>query len=362
MTGWPAAAARARHRENGILSPETTGGNLRRTTVAKILPDREISKLIGRILLNADEALLTPNGIRLRLGEAVRFHSTGEQAKLGRGKFLKVNPGETVVISSLEVIDFTRQTVQEALPKSMLMGLITPTTTMMREGITQVATKIDAGFKGNLNWGLRNSSTKDLILEYGEPIFKLTLFLLEQEESPDVPYGGRAADSYQGTNGIALSARQIPADIPKSSIVCSSFDKLDHTSQLREAGYPFDHIGTELVALHGKFEVVSKDVMLLKDEFNKRTNELSEKIVSETQTVTSKVEEFARHCFERVEAMFNRKFLRAVGVVIAAIPIMYGLWVFLKGTSLGENFIGVIAVVAGIAVFLVTYLISARTK
>jgi len=35
----------------------------------------------------------------------------------------------------------------------MIMGLITPTTTMMREGISQVATKIDAGFKGrDLLW------------------------------------------------------------------------------------------------------------------------------------------------------------------------------------------------------------------
>jgi deoxycytidine triphosphate deaminase len=47
------------------------------------------------------------------------------------------------------------------------MAFVTPTTTMMREGIMQSSTKIDSGFRGTLNWGLRNSSIKDFILEFG---------------------------------------------------------------------------------------------------------------------------------------------------------------------------------------------------
>ena len=39
----------------------------------------------------------------------------------------------------------------------MLMALITPTTTMMREGAMNVTTKVDAGFVGQLNWGLRQT-------------------------------------------------------------------------------------------------------------------------------------------------------------------------------------------------------------
>ena len=106
----------------------------------------------------------------------------------------------------MEQIDFSRPTVQAVLPNAMVMGFITPTTTMMREGISQVATKIDAGFRGFLNWGLRNGSTKDVILQYGEAIFKLTLFVLENDEIPEVPYGERATDyCQQGVRSRLLS-------------------------------------------------------------------------------------------------------------------------------------------------------------
>jgi hypothetical protein len=119
---------------------------------------------------------------------------------------------------------------------------------------------------------------RTLILQYGEPIFKLTLFRLDQNESPEVCYGEGPTHQYQDTDGIRRSKRRIPADINKKQLVCSSFDQLDPKKQLREAGYPFDHIGSELVRLDGKFEmVVSRDVALLRNEFEQRTKELSGK-------------------------------------------------------------------------------------
>ncbi len=326
--------------------------------MAKILADRDIRRLIGSVLVNADEQNINPNGIELRLGKNVHFHSTGEERELGPGTFLKVSPGETVAISSLEHIDFSAATVQSVFPGGMLMGFITPTTTMMREGISQVATKIDAGFRGALNWGLRNGSTKDLVVQYGEPIFKLTVFLLDREEAPDVAYGERATDSYQDTEGIKRSARRIPADIPKNKIVSSGFDQLDPKKQLREAGYPFDHIGTELTTLHGKFEIVSKDVILLKDQFERRTNELSGKIEAETKTLSDKVEEARRSLLERVEALFDRKILKVVGVIIGSIPIMYGGVTYLQGTKVAGNTVAFIAAVGGIAILAATFLVT----
>src|SRR5258708_13841900 len=203
--------------------------------MAKILADRDIKRLVGHVLVDVDGRLLNPNGIELRLGKHVRFHSTGEEKELGPGMFLQVNPGETVIISSIETIDFTAETVQAILPNVMIMGLITPTTTMMREGISQVATKIDTGFKGILNWGLRNNSIQKLILQYGEPIFKLTIWALDPTETPDSPYGARERDTYQHTEGIRHSERRIPVDIPKSKIVSSSFERLDPKKQLKEA-------------------------------------------------------------------------------------------------------------------------------
>jgi deoxycytidine triphosphate deaminase len=328
--------------------------------MARILADRDIRRLIGRVLLDADEKLLNPNGIELRLGKHVRFHSTGEEKELGHGMFLQVNPGETVIISSVETIDFTADTVRAVMPDIMLMGFITPTTTMMREGISQVATKIDAGFRGILNWGLRNGSIQKLTLQYGEPIFKLTLFALDRDESPEVAYGSREKDSYQDTDGIAHSNRRIPADIPKSKIVSSSFDRLDPKKQLKEAGYPFDHIGTELIALHGKFELVSADVRVMKEEFAQKTTELSGKIDTETSTLSTKIEDTKNKLLESADILFDRKFFRTTGIIIGSIPLLYGAVVFLQKTSLGGELIAGIACSVGILIWVISFLITRK--
>ncbi|MGH7476971.1 MAG: dCTP deaminase domain-containing protein [Longimicrobiales bacterium] len=329
--------------------------------MAKILADRDIRKLLGTVIRDADLKLVNPNGIELRLGGEILFHSTGEEKVLEPGTFLKVHPGESVIITSIETIDFTPGSVEPILPGKMLMGLITPTTTMMREGISQVATKIDAGFHGTLNWGLRNNSTKDLIIQYGEPLFKLTVLTLEADEAPEIPYGGRPDDHYQDADGVVRSKRRIPADIPAGRLIASSFDRLDPKKQLREAGYPFDHIGTELTNLHGKFELVSADVRLMKDEFESRISFLSTKIDGETRTLSDKVEQAKQHVLEKVEHLFDRKFVRIVGVIIAPLPIMYGGVSFLQGTDLARESIGFIAIVAGIAVLALTLVISNAT-
>ena len=37
-------------------------------TMARILPDKDIRKLFGTVILNADEQRINPNGIEIRLG------------------------------------------------------------------------------------------------------------------------------------------------------------------------------------------------------------------------------------------------------------------------------------------------------
>lgn len=328
--------------------------------MARILADKDIKRIIGCVLIDADEKLLNPNGIELRLGKHVRFHSTGEEKELAPGMFLQVSPGETVVISSLETIDFSAETVRSIMPNVMLMGFITPTTTMMREGISQVATKIDAGFKGILNWGLRNGSIQKLALQFGEPIFKLTIFALDRDESPELEYGERDKDSYQNTQGIARSSRRIPADIPKSKIVSSNFDRVDPKKQLKEAGYPFDHIGTELMALHGKFEVISADVRVVKEDFAQKTSELSSKIEKETSTLSTKIDDTKNNLLESADILFDRKFYRTTGIIVGAIPVLYGVVSFLQKTSWGSETIAIIAFAVGIVIWLVSYFMTKK--
>ncbi|HVR09029.1 MAG TPA: hypothetical protein VMW75_13350 [Thermoanaerobaculia bacterium] len=330
--------------------------------MAKILPDREIRPLIGSVLVNGHVERLNPNGIELRLGKRVRFHSTNEERDLAPDCYLKVSPGESVVISSLETIDFTNETVSKYFPGKTMMGLITPTTTMMREGISQVSTKIDVGFRGNLNWGLRNSSTRDLILAFGEPIFKLTLLLLDKDESPETPYGGRPHDAYQDSAGVVRSKRQIPADMPEGKVVSSSFKDLDPKKALRDAGYPFDHIGTELISLHGKFEVVSSNVALLKDDFDTRARELTLKIEKETSSLMKNIEESKVSVIEKVESLFDRKFMGMIGTIVGAISIMYAIATFLVSKSMSKDVVGLVSLLAGVAIILTTFSITRRSK
>ena len=112
--------------------------------------------------------------------------------------------------------------------------------------------------------------------------------------------------------------------------------------------------------MHGKFEVVSKDVLLLKDQFEQRTKELSGKIETETRTLSEKFEDSRKNILEKVEALFDRKFLRIAGIVIGAFPLMYGGITFLQGTGLGGNVVSFITLALGILIILLTCILSRK--
>lgn len=100
----------------------------------------------------------------------------------------------------------------------------------------------------------------------------------------------------------------------------------------------------------------------MKDEFSRRTTELSEKIASETTTLASKLEETKEGVLEKVEALFDRKFSVVAGVIIGAVPLVYGGVCYLQGAGLGGHAVAFIAMVAGVGIMLGTYLLARRTK
>ena len=314
--------------------------------MARTLPDHEIRKLLGTVIQNADERLLNPNGIELRLGEQVRFLSTLEKKQIPEDGFIQVQPGETAMIVSMERMDFSSTAVEKHYPGCAIQGWLTPTTTMVREGQMQAATKIDAGFAGQLNWGFRNSSYNDFTLGHGESIVKLTLELLEKEEVPELQYGRRPNDRYQNTEGILISGRKVPVDIPKERVVRSSFDKLDPKKRLRDAGYPFNAIGSDLVQLHEKFEIVSGEVKAL-----------TEKIDAETKSIVKKLDETKTWVAEHFEHLFTKKFVAIVAAVGGIISTFYGVLTFLQRQGLQQSVLATIALGVGIAMLLVTALL-----
>ena len=156
--------------------------------MADILPDKEIEKLLGNCIINGEKEHIKSSSYVLRLGEEAKFFSTNETKNLAKGSYLEIGPGEMVLIHSIEDINF-KEAVQEIYPGCELAGFITPTTTMMREGFLFSATRIEPGFKGTLNWSIRNSTTKPILLPFGEELFKLTIFKLSEHEKPDLLSG-----------------------------------------------------------------------------------------------------------------------------------------------------------------------------
>lgn len=317
--------------------------------MAKILADKEVRKLLGTVIFDADEKRINPNGIEIRLGKHVLFQSTDEEKELSPGMYLKIGPGESVTISSLETFNFKQNAIEKLFSGCGMMAFITPTTTMMREGVSQSSTKIDSGWSGALNWGLRNSSTHDLMLGYGEPIFKLTFFLLEHGEIPDIPYGERTDDKYQDTKGIVRSSRMVPSNIPKKNVVSSSLEKLDPAKQLREAGYPYSYISRELEDLHGKWVVVSNDVSLLKQA-----------ITGETEKLSRKIDESQQLAIEKVEILFDRKFIAIAGSIIACIPLIFGMFAFLNSRGMTGMALLWVGIIASVCIGFIVWLLSHR--
>lgn len=338
--------------------------------MAMILPDREIKKLIGTVLEDADEKFINPNGIQLRLGGSVRFLSTNEGKELLEDQYLRVSPGEHIIFSSLEKINFSKEAVQSIYPGCALMAFITPTTTMMREGISHASTKIDPGFHGVLNWGLQNNSTKDLSIGYGEPMFKLTIMKLDEREHPDALYGDfPEKDTYQNTDGIKRSSRQIPADIPEDKIVRSGLDKIDPKERLKGAGYPFNHISSELVEIQGDFKFISDEVEAIKRQFKKNSLEMEKKIENTSQELKQKIEEntstlqesikdMKENLTDKINSVFTQKvytlLMGIVGVMVSLLPL---------ASILGEDNIakfGWIGVVAGTVIISVAVILASK--
>ena len=74
--------------------------------MSKILPDREIRRLLGEVIIDASPECVSPNSYELRLGKTVKFDSTSEELEIPEGHFLEVQPGDFVTITSAEKLNF----------------------------------------------------------------------------------------------------------------------------------------------------------------------------------------------------------------------------------------------------------------
>lgn len=291
--------------------------------MASVLPDREIQRLLGTVIIDGSPERMHVTSYEVRLGKEAKFDSTGEIVQIPEGHYLEIEPGDFVTIVSLETLDFRLATTAACGKPYGIFAWITPTTTMMREGFLFASTKVDPGYHGQLNWGIRNSSVRTIRLRQGEPLFKLTLMELSEGEKPDKVYGDDPQDKYQNTIGIKESARLIPAVTAEREIVRRSDQKLDPIKQLALAGYPFNHIGTELITLQGNFEIVSKDVAALVRKIDDQTGTLSARI----DGMGDRIDRGIQSAFaEQFHLYIDKHMVRWMGILCALLAFLLGLY------------------------------------
>ena len=98
----------------------------------------------------------------------------------------------------------------------------------------------------------------------------------------------------------------------------------------------------------------------MKEEFAQKTSELSGKIEKETSTLSTKIEDTKNKLLDSADILFDRKFFRTTGIIIGAIPLLYGAVVFLQKTSLGGELIAGIACGVGILIWVISFLITRK--
>jgi deoxycytidine triphosphate deaminase len=330
--------------------------------VARILPDREIKSLLGTVILEGSPECVRINSYEVRLGHTARFDSTGEEVSIPDGHYLEIEPGDFVAVESLEAFDLSAATLKVAGKPHGVFAWITPTTTMMREGFLFASTKVDPGYKGTLNWGIRNSSIKTVRLKQGERLFKLTLVELGEDEQPDKFYGENEQDHYQNTTGIRDSARMLPANTPDRLVVRRTQQRIDPIKQLSQAGYPFNHIGTELISIQGQFKIVSEDVAVLSEGMKNLGTKIEDETKSLSKSISNlgdQLEAKVRNAFgEQFGLYFDQRMMRVYGTVAAIVSLCLALYKLLIQSVPSSRVQGYVLIGVGLLLWLGTILLT----
>ncbi len=73
------------------------------------------------------------------------------------------------------------------------------------------------------------------------------------------------------------------------------------------------------------------------------------------------MEESQKTVLEKVEHLFNRKFLQVAGAIVGSLSIMFGIVTFLRDHGITGTALGWVALVAGLAVIFIIYLLSTKS-
>jgi len=282
--------------------------------MAEILCDTELEKLLDNVIVDGDASCIRPNSYVIRLGKAGAFLNSGREFKLGTNKKgIRIWPGHSVALSAYETLDFRRDTVHQIFPGCDLHAFISPTTDLSREGIVAPTTQVDAGYYGTLNWTINNTSNKRREYIYGEDIFRVTIFKLEDGETPDQVYDG----NYQNQTGYVPSKRKGPPVGMRTrewenSLEDDSPEKL--VDNLIESGYPWSILGKKLITIGDEFKQVTEEY----DMIGKSIDNISKKY----ETANEKIPGIVRKAFSEEASNIQTKWLLNSGSLLMAVAGM----------------------------------------
>lgn len=322
--------------------------------MATILCDAEIRKLLGTVIKNGVEDSIRPNSYIIRLGSDGEYIGTEKVFKICEDKGIKLPPGQSVGVSSIEEIDFSKEAVDKIFPGQALHGFLSPTTDLSREGVVVASTQIDAGFKGTLSWTLSNSSFHERCFIFGEKIFRLTIFKLEENEIPERYYSGY----YQGKTGYIRSKRSTAIAGMRNSDWIDPYiengpeELLD---ELMKAGYPWGAVATRLKAIDEQYSNVSAQYQNIDESIRNINEDVSQIKKGIDKTIT-----------ESVRNGINQLNNSVIVKIIGAFGIIAGLVISILSSPEIKNFImsygGLIGLIIIALGFLSTVLFKPKSK
>jgi len=227
--------------------------------MATILSDKELIKLLGKVIIDGDPSFIRPNSYVLRLGKTGEFLNANKEFELGlKKKGIKISPGHSVAVTAFETIDFRRETISEIYPDNDLYAIISPTTDLSREGLVAPSTHIDSGYFGTLNWTITNTSSEERRFLFKEKLFRIVILKLEKDERPEKLYTG----DYQGEIGYVRSQRKgAPVGMKEAewedALVEGGPEAL--LENLIKSGYPWHILGQKLKQIDQQLKTVSEE-------------------------------------------------------------------------------------------------------
>jgi deoxycytidine triphosphate deaminase len=326
--------------------------------MATLLSDKDLFKLIGKVIIDGDPSYIRPNSYVLRLGKTGEFLNADKEFELGsKKKGIKVSPGHSVALTAFETIDFRRETLSAIFPDNDLHAIISPTTDLSREGIVAPSTHIDSGYYGTLNWTITNTSNEERRFLLKEKLFRMVVFKLEKDERPDKLYEG----DYQGETGYVRSQRKgAPVGMKDSewedALVEGGPEAL--LENLVRSGYPWHVLGKKLKEIDNQLKMVSEEYSEIHDTLkgmNIKINAFDEKYNNFSQQLNSTIVE----TLAKETTSLQNRWLIGGGSIIA---VLVGLVLSVTGNTDAFNFVeknatwlGLVIIIVGIIVlFLIT--------